>query len=89
MEDFGTEGDTVGAAEDIEVEDPPLPSSLSFETFVIFDFTPEVIFFATTPFAAPAPITPSTGNILHYDPQCLCLGSRSRSSSTECRRFAS
>ena len=32
MEDFGAEGDVVDAAEDIEVEDPPLPSNLSFET---------------------------------------------------------
>ena len=89
MEDFGAEGDVVDAAEDIEVEDPPLPSNLSFETLVVFAFTPEVIFFPTAPFAAPAPILPSAANILYYDPQCLCLGSRSRSSSTECRRFAS
>ena len=82
MEDFGAEGDVVGAAEDIEVEDPPLPSSLSFETFVVFAFTPEVIFFPTAPFAAPAPILPSgstsyttTPNVcvLVLDPEVLAL----------------
>ena len=89
MEDLGAEGDAVGEAEDIEVEDPLLPISLSFETFVVFAFTLEVIFFATAPFAALPPILPSAANILYYDPQCLCLSSRSRSCSTECRRFAS
>ena len=93
MEDFGAEGDVVGEAEDIEVEDPSLPSSFSFETFVVFAFTPEVIFFFTAPLAVflatlePKPLTIAP-NILYYNPQCLCLGSRSRSSSTECRRFA-